>query len=104
MIRQKSSLFQGLRSQSELEQLSKLRQEPEKDLSSVDEPATREGTGVRTESGTAASQENEDPVANLFPVRARKSSPLTFVYKGLPAGRHPFLCLLMLNSFPGLPW
>ncbi|XP_036990230.2 cilia- and flagella-associated protein 119 isoform X2 [Artibeus jamaicensis] len=67
MIHQKSSQFQGLRSQSELEQHSKLRQEPEKDLSSVDEPATREGTGVRTESGTAASEENEDPAASLFP-------------------------------------
>ncbi|KAM5330802.1 cilia- and flagella-associated protein 119 isoform 3-T3 [Glossophaga mutica] len=68
MIHQKSSQFQGLRSQSELEQLSKLRQEPEKDLDSVDEPATREGTGVRTESGTAALEEkNEDPAANLFP-------------------------------------
>ncbi|XP_036916930.1 coiled-coil domain-containing protein 189 isoform X4 [Sturnira hondurensis] len=65
MIHQKSSQFQGLRSQSELEQLSKL--EPEKDLSSVDEPATREGTGMRTESGTAASEENEDPAASLFP-------------------------------------
>ncbi|KAF6123472.1 coiled-coil domain containing 189 [Phyllostomus discolor] len=68
MIHQNSSQFQGLRSQSELEQLSKLGQEPKKDLSSVDEPATREGTGVRTESGAAASEEeNEDPAANLFP-------------------------------------
>lgn len=104
MIHQKSSQFQGLRSQSELEQLSKLRLEPKKDLSSVDEPATREGTGVRTESGTAAlEEENEDPAASLFPVRARKSSPFMYAYKGLPAWRHPSLWLLMFKTFPGLP-
>ncbi|XP_036875498.1 cilia- and flagella-associated protein 119 isoform X2 [Manis javanica] len=67
MIRQKSSQFLGLRIQSELQKASELRREPEKDLSSVNESTTRTGTGVRTESGTAASVEDEDPAANLFP-------------------------------------
>ncbi|XP_036783179.1 cilia- and flagella-associated protein 119 isoform X2 [Manis pentadactyla] len=67
MIRQKSSQFLGLRIQSELQEASELRREPEKDLSSVNESTTRTGTGVRTESGTAASVEDEDPAANLFP-------------------------------------
>nr|XP_044602296.1 coiled-coil domain-containing protein 189 isoform X3 [Equus asinus] len=68
MIRQKSSQFLGLRMQSELEEPSEVRREPDKDLSSVDESATRMGTIVRTESGTAASLEaDHDPAANLFP-------------------------------------
>ncbi|KAK2498268.1 hypothetical protein MC885_005856 [Smutsia gigantea] len=68
MIRQKSSQFLGLRIQSELQEASDLRREPEKDLSSVNESTTPTGTGVRTESGTAASvEEDEDPAANLFP-------------------------------------
>ncbi|KAM5197915.1 cilia- and flagella-associated protein 119 isoform 2-T2 [Hipposideros larvatus] len=67
MIRQKSSLFQGLRMQSELVQPSELWREPE-DLSSVEESATLVGTGVRTELGTTASVgANEDPAVNLFP-------------------------------------
>ncbi|XP_019484078.1 PREDICTED: coiled-coil domain-containing protein 189 isoform X5 [Hipposideros armiger] len=67
MIRQKSSLFQGLRMQSELVQPSELWREPE-DLSSVEESATLVGTGVRTELGTTASVgADEDPAVNLFP-------------------------------------
>lgn len=67
--------------QSELEQPSELRREPEKDLCSVDESSTRMGTGVRTESETAASVEaDEDPAANLFPVRAGQSGPLMNIY------------------------
>ncbi|XP_019572803.1 cilia- and flagella-associated protein 119 isoform X9 [Rhinolophus sinicus] len=68
MIRQKSSLCQGLSMQSELLQPSEPRRDPEKDLSSVGESATRVGTGVRTESGIAASvRADDDPAANLFP-------------------------------------
>ncbi|XP_005225020.1 cilia- and flagella-associated protein 119 isoform X2 [Bos indicus] len=68
MIRRKSSQFQGLKMQSELVQHYELRREPEKDLSSLDESATRMGTGVRTESGTVASVDvDNDPSANLFP-------------------------------------
>ncbi|XP_058425595.1 cilia- and flagella-associated protein 119 isoform X3 [Diceros bicornis minor] len=68
MIRQKSSQFLGLRMQSELEEPSEQRREPDKNLSSVDESATRMGTDVRIESGTAASVEaDDDPAANLFP-------------------------------------
>ncbi|XP_059753442.1 cilia- and flagella-associated protein 119 isoform X3 [Balaenoptera ricei] len=68
MIRRKSSQFQGLKMQSELEQHYELRREPKKDLRSLDESATRMGTGVHTESGTAASvNADEDPAANLFP-------------------------------------
>ncbi|ELR61399.1 hypothetical protein E5288_WYG013988 [Bos mutus] len=68
MIRRKSSQFQGLKMQSELVQHYELRREPEKDLSSLEESATRMGTGVRTESGTVASVEvDNDPSANLFP-------------------------------------
>ncbi|XP_065780737.1 cilia- and flagella-associated protein 119 isoform X3 [Muntiacus reevesi] len=68
MIRRKSSQFQGLKMQSELVQHYELRREPEKDLSSLDESATRMGTGVRTESGTVASVDvDNDPAANLFP-------------------------------------
>nr|XP_019572794.1 PREDICTED: coiled-coil domain-containing protein 189 isoform X3 [Rhinolophus sinicus] len=44
MIRQKSSLCQGLSMQSELLQPSEPRRDPEKDLSSVGESATRVGT------------------------------------------------------------
>nr|XP_019572793.1 PREDICTED: coiled-coil domain-containing protein 189 isoform X2 [Rhinolophus sinicus] len=48
MIRQKSSLCQGLSMQSELLQPSEPRRDPEKDLSSVGESATRVGTvGLR---------------------------------------------------------
>ncbi|XP_043311519.1 coiled-coil domain-containing protein 189 [Cervus elaphus] len=68
MIRRKSSQFQGLKMQSELVQHYELRREPERDLSSLDELATRMGTGVRTESGTVASVDvDNDPAANLFP-------------------------------------
>ncbi|KAM9583489.1 cilia- and flagella-associated protein 119 [Trichechus inunguis] len=68
MIRQKSSQWLGLRKQSELELPSELQREPEKDFSSVGESATRMGTGVRTESGTATSVEvDDDPGASLFP-------------------------------------
>lgn len=84
MIRQKSSQFLGLRIQSELQKASELRREPEKDLSSVNESTTRTGTGVRTESGTAASVEDEDPAANLFPVRAGDSGLLRKVSKRAP--------------------
>ncbi|XP_007186484.1 cilia- and flagella-associated protein 119 isoform X4 [Balaenoptera acutorostrata] len=68
MIRRKSSQFQGLKMQSELEQHYELRREPKKDLRSLDESATRMGIGVHTESGTVASvNADEDPAANLFP-------------------------------------
>ncbi|XP_025776392.1 coiled-coil domain-containing protein 189 [Puma concolor] len=68
MIRQKSSQFLGLKMQSELEQSSELQREPERELTSLDESVMRVATGVRPESGTAASVEaDEDPAANLFP-------------------------------------
>ncbi|XP_011959783.2 cilia- and flagella-associated protein 119 isoform X2 [Ovis aries] len=68
MICRKSSQLQGLKMQSELVQHYELRREPEKDFSSLDESATRMGTGVRTESGTVASVDVDiDPAANLFP-------------------------------------
>ncbi|XP_049494617.1 cilia- and flagella-associated protein 119 isoform X4 [Panthera uncia] len=68
MIRQKSSQFLGLKMQSELEQPSELQREPERELTSVDESVMRIATGVRPESGTAASVDaDEDPAANLFP-------------------------------------
>ncbi|XP_045641983.1 coiled-coil domain-containing protein 189 isoform X2 [Ursus americanus] len=68
MIRQKSSQFMALKTQSELEQLSELQREPQGDLSSVDGSVTRMVTGVLTESRTAASVEaDEDPAAKLFP-------------------------------------
>ncbi|XP_069426855.1 cilia- and flagella-associated protein 119 isoform X1 [Ovis canadensis] len=68
MIRRKSSQLQGLKMQSELVQHYELRREPQKDFSSLDESATRMGTGVRTESGTVASVDVDiDPAANLFP-------------------------------------
>lgn len=90
MIRQKSSQFLGLRMQSELEEPSEVRREPDKDLSSVDESATRMGTIVRTESGTAASLEaDHDPAANLFPVRAGQSGPLMNVCKRAPLRASP---------------
>lgn len=82
MIRQKSSQFMALKIQSELEQPSELQREPQEDLSSVDGSVTRMVTGVRTESRTAASIEaDEDPAANLFPVRMGQSGPLMNVYK-----------------------
>ncbi|XP_045316244.1 coiled-coil domain-containing protein 189 isoform X6 [Leopardus geoffroyi] len=69
MIRQKSSQFLGLKMQSELEQPSELQREPERELTSLDESVMRIPTGVRPESGTAASVEAaEDPAANLFPL------------------------------------
>ncbi|XP_062955996.1 cilia- and flagella-associated protein 119 [Cynocephalus volans] len=71
MISQKFSQFLGVRVQSELEQPSELRREPEKGLSSVGESAARMGTGVRA--GLAAALAlasvgaDDDPGANLFP-------------------------------------
>lgn len=60
MIRHKSGQFQRLRMPWE--------REPEEDLSSVDGSATCIRTGLRTQSGTAASVDaDEDPAANLFP-------------------------------------
>lgn len=80
MSHHKSS--QRLRTPSELEQLCELRREPEEDLSSMDESATCMRTGLRTHSETAVSVEvDEDPAANLFPVRAGQSGPLMNVYK-----------------------
>uniref|UniRef100_A0A673U9C7 Coiled-coil domain containing 189 n=1 Tax=Suricata suricatta TaxID=37032 RepID=A0A673U9C7_SURSU len=68
MIRQKSSPFLRLKMQSELKHPAALQQDPERDLTSVNEAVVRLVTGVRTESGTAASVEvDEDPTANLFP-------------------------------------
>ncbi|XP_010970750.2 cilia- and flagella-associated protein 119 [Camelus bactrianus] len=68
MIRQKSIQLQGLKMQSEIEQHSELRREPEKDLCSLDDSAMRMRTSVRTELGTVASVDaDEDPAANLFP-------------------------------------
>lgn len=89
MIRRKSSQFRRLKRRSELDQHSELRREHEKDhekdLSSLDESAKRMGTGVRTESGTVASVDvNEDPAANLFPVRTGQSGLLMNVYKRAP--------------------
>lgn len=100
MTHRKSSQFQSLRTQSDLEQPSELRRESKKDRSSVDELASRLGIGVRPEYGTRASvEEDEDPAANLFPVRT--SSPLVNVVKGLRTGRHPSLCLLTLRRLLG---
>lgn len=85
MIRQKSSQFLGLKMQSELEQPSELQREPERELTSLDESVMRIATGVRPESGTAASVEaDEDPAANLFLVRAGQSGPLMNVCKRAP--------------------
>ncbi|XP_054570446.1 cilia- and flagella-associated protein 119 isoform X2 [Eptesicus fuscus] len=68
MTHRKSSQFQSLRTQSDLEQPSELRREIKKDRSSVEELASRLGIGVRSEYGTRASvEEDEDPAANLFP-------------------------------------
>ncbi|XP_012587271.1 PREDICTED: coiled-coil domain-containing protein C16orf93 homolog [Condylura cristata] len=51
--------------QPELEQTSELQLEPERDLGSVGESASRMRTVTRTESGTV--EADEDPAANLFP-------------------------------------
>ncbi|XP_059548234.1 cilia- and flagella-associated protein 119 [Myotis daubentonii] len=67
MTHRKSSQFQSLRMQSDLEQPSELRREIKRDLSSADELASRMGTGVRSEFGTVVAVEEEDPAANLFP-------------------------------------
>lgn len=106
MIRHKSSQFQRLRMPSELEQPCELRREPEEGLSSVDQSATCMRTGLRTQSGTAVSvKADEDPAANLFPVRAGQSGPLMIVYKRAPRqGAIRLLCLLTFKMFPGLPW
>lgn len=103
MIRQKSSQFLGPKMRSELKQPSALQQEPERDLTSVNASVMRMVTGMRTDSGTAASVEaDEDPAANLFPVRAGQSGPLMNVCKkGSPAGCPPLLCLLTFKTFPG---
>ncbi|XP_065748883.1 cilia- and flagella-associated protein 119 isoform X2 [Phocoena phocoena] len=87
MIRRKSSQFQGLKMQSELEQHYELRREPKKDLRSLDESATRMGTGVHTESGTVASvNADEDPAADLFP----------------PSLPQPRICIWVLAELLGL--
>ncbi|KAM6156247.1 cilia- and flagella-associated protein 119 [Rhynchocyon petersi] len=68
MIPQKSSQCLGLRMQSELGLSAELPREPEKDFGSAGQSLTRMGTGVRTESGTAASVEAEEDLgASLFP-------------------------------------
>ncbi|KAG8513646.1 Coiled-coil domain-containing protein 189 [Galemys pyrenaicus] len=54
--------------QPALEQTSEMRREPERELGSVDESASRMQTVSRTESGTVISVEaDKDPAANLFP-------------------------------------
>lgn len=88
MTHRKSSQFQSLRMQSELQQPSELRREIKRNLSSADELASHMGTGVRSEFGTVAAVGEEDPAANLFPVRTR--NPLSNVIKGLRTGRHPW--------------
>ncbi|KAM7147421.1 cilia- and flagella-associated protein 119 isoform 2-T2 [Molossus nigricans] len=85
MIRRKSGQFQGLRMQPELQQPSELRRDP-KNISSVDKQPTHTGTGVRTESGTAASVEEDDPAANLFP----------------PPLPQPRICMWVLANLLGL--
>lgn len=102
MIRQKSSLCQGQSMQSELLQPSEPRRDPEKDLSSVGESATRVGTGVRTESGIAASvRADDDPAANLFPVRTGLSGGSGMFVKRAPrraATRRP------VTNVPEVSW
>ncbi|XP_075420893.1 cilia- and flagella-associated protein 119 isoform X1 [Tenrec ecaudatus] len=57
-----------IRQKSELGSSSELKGELEKDFGSGCESGTKMGTGVRTDSGTAASEAaNDDPGANLFP-------------------------------------
>ncbi|XP_006148203.1 coiled-coil domain-containing protein 189 isoform X1 [Tupaia chinensis] len=70
MLSRKPSQFLGVRVQSEPEQPSELRQDPEKDPSSVGGSTTRTEIGVRIESATPASASvaaDEYPGANLFP-------------------------------------
>ncbi|XP_008822058.1 coiled-coil domain-containing protein 189 isoform X2 [Nannospalax galili] len=69
MLSPKSSQLQGVRVQSELELPSKLQQELDRCSSLAGGSVLRTGTGVATESATAAtnSEVNEDPGADLFP-------------------------------------
>lgn len=90
---QKSSPYLGVKVQSELEQPSELRREPEKDISSVNGSAMM-GTGVRSDSapvGSACMEADEDPGANLFPVRVGQSGPLTSIYKWFSHGASPVI-------------
>uniref|UniRef100_A0A8C8Z136 Cilia and flagella associated protein 119 n=1 Tax=Prolemur simus TaxID=1328070 RepID=A0A8C8Z136_PROSS len=83
MISQRTSQCLRVSVQVEPEQRSELRREPGK-VSSVCGPAPRTGTSVRTESATAASasgEMDEDPGANLFPVRTGQTGPLMNIYK-----------------------
>ncbi|KAF7466220.1 Hypothetical predicted protein [Marmota monax] len=89
----KSSQYLGVKVQSELEQPSELRRELEKDLSSADGSAMM-GTGVRTDSatlGSASMEAEDDPGANLFPVRVGQSGPLTNMYKWFSHGASPVI-------------
>lgn len=109
MIRQKSSQFMGLKMQSEFEQLSELQRELEKDLSSMDESVTRIATGVRTESGTAAGTAasvaaDEDPAANLFPVRAGQSGPLMNVCRRASRQGATVVMLINVQDVSWVPW
>lgn len=93
MTSRKSSQYLGVKVQSELEQPSELRRELEKDLSSVDGSAMM-GTGVRTDSapvGSASMEADEDPGANLFPVRVGQSGPLTNICKWFSHGASPVI-------------
>lgn len=104
MTHRKSSQFQSLRTQSDLEQPSELRRESKKDRSSVDELASRLGIGVRSEYGTRASvEEDEDPAANLFPVRTSSQSARECC-KRAPDRAPPVVMFTNFKASPRLPW
>lgn len=85
MLNRKTSHFLGMRVQSELEHLSELRREAGKDRISARGSAARTRASVRTQStAAAAAKADEDPGANLFPVRAGQSGPLVNIYKRAP--------------------
>lgn len=91
-----SNQYLGVKVQSELEQPSELRRELEKDLSSVDGSAMM-GTAVRTDSatvGSASMEADEDPGANLFPVRVGQSGRLKNIYKWFSHGASPVITFL----------
>ncbi|XP_076997329.1 cilia- and flagella-associated protein 119 isoform X5 [Tamandua tetradactyla] len=83
MLPKKSTQRLGLRMPSEFELPSELWREPEKDFSSVGESAPRVRTDTRTESRTASVEVDEDPAANLFPVKPPLPKPRICMWKYL---------------------
>ncbi|KAK2097893.1 hypothetical protein P7K49_023344 [Saguinus oedipus] len=108
MLNRKASHFLGMRVQSELQHLSELRREAGKDRRSVRGSAARTQANMRNQSTAAAAavaaKADEDPGANLFPVRAGQSGPLVNIYKQAPPQAPPVIMFTTVLDVSRAAW